>query len=116
MINHCQKGLAAEIKAKAYLEAKNHQVLEQRYRNKLGEIDLITRKRNELFFVEVKYRSSLKKGHPFESVTFRKRQKLRMLARSYLKYKKLIGLKINFLVISLSPNRIDEFLLNPFDQ
>ena len=63
-------------------------VLEQNYRCKMGEIDLICRKQigpvKWLVFVEVKYRASDQYGRPEEAVTFAKQQTIRKVAQYYL--------------------------------
>jgi len=52
-------GLAAEKIAKLYLMCKGYRVLADRYRNHLGEIDLVAKKGNTLIAIEVKARQTL---------------------------------------------------------
>ena len=49
-----------------------------------GEIDLVCREGKELVFTEVKYRSDVSCGSPFEAVDFRKQEKIRRTALFYL--------------------------------
>lgn len=53
-------GLNAERIARFYLMCKGYRILADRYRNHLGEIDLVAHKGNMLIAVEVKARKSLK--------------------------------------------------------
>ena len=45
------------------------QILEQNFRCRQGEIDIIARHKGVLVFVEVKYRKDLRQGRPEEAVT-----------------------------------------------
>jgi len=73
--------------AARYLSAAGHVILERRWRSgktDAGEIDLIVRDGAEIVFVEVKTRRSEAFGFPEESVTGRKRDRLRRTAAAYL--------------------------------
>lgn len=71
--------LAAE-----YLRARKYLILRQNYRCPAGEIDLIAARGKALVFVEVKTRSDLSRGEPYEAVTPRKKRKLWQVAEYYL--------------------------------
>ncbi|MEO7146959.1 MAG: YraN family protein [Terrimesophilobacter sp.] len=73
-------GRRGEELAAIYLSTLGHVVLERNWRCSLGEVDLITRDGADTVFVEVKTRSSLAFGHPFEAITDRKLARLRKLA------------------------------------
>ena len=51
---------------------------------RLGEIDIISRESDNICFIEVKTRSTLKYGLPRESVNFRKRENIKKLAQIYI--------------------------------
>ena len=51
-------GALGEKLAAKYLKKNGYIILEKNYRNKLGEIDIIARKGEEIVFVEVKSRSA----------------------------------------------------------
>lgn len=55
--NH-QSGLDAEELAKEYLSQKGYKILEERYKTKHGEIDIIIEQGGLLAFVEIKKRKS----------------------------------------------------------
>jgi putative endonuclease len=68
-----------------YLEKKGYKILERNFRKGYGEIDIIALYQNTLVFIEVKTRSSLKYGTPFEAIP---PTKLNLLIRgaSFYKY------------------------------
>ena len=76
-------GARKEELAVQYLKQQGIQVLEQNYRCRQGEIDIIAREENYLLFVEVKYRSTVQHGYPAEAVTRKKQQKIRRVAEYY---------------------------------
>jgi putative endonuclease len=78
-------GRQGEEAAAHYLEKNNYQVLCRNYSCRLGEIDIVANERDVIVFVEVRSRSSGDYGLPQESVTSRKKMKLRQLAWHYLK-------------------------------
>lgn len=78
------KGTEYECKAAAYMEQHNMQVIEQNYRCRQGEIDIVGREKDYLLFVEVKYRKDTKKGYPSEAVTPAKQARIYQAARYYL--------------------------------
>src|SRR5580704_1967656 len=80
-------GSYGESLARKYLQAQGYRILEENFRNKLGEIDLIVQDGKTICFVEVKTRQSLDQGQPYEAVNPWKIRKLSQMATSYLKYK-----------------------------
>ena len=49
----------------------------------MGEIDIIAKDGDYLVFIEVKYRSSSKEGHPTEAVNFAKQRRITKTALYY---------------------------------
>ena len=95
-----------------------YRILEQNYRNSLGEIDIIAKDRDTLVFVEVKTRSSLRFGSPKRAVTPQKQRKISMVALAYLKQTGQMDVKARFDVVSVSTeNRRPEIEIvkNAFD-
>ena len=80
-------GNYGEFLARQYLKAQGYRILEENFRNKLGEIDLIAQDGKTICFVEVKTRQFLDQGQPYEAVTPWKIRKLSQMATSYLKHK-----------------------------
>jgi putative endonuclease len=54
-----RRGRRAETIAAWFLRAKGYQILARRARTRVGEIDIVARKRDSLVFVEVKARATL---------------------------------------------------------
>ncbi|MFZ6015761.1 MAG: YraN family protein [Patescibacteria group bacterium] len=61
-------GKTGEQIAALFFTEQGYEVVEQNWRSKAGEIDLIVRKSDEWRFVEVKMRSSAAFGYPEEAV------------------------------------------------
>jgi putative endonuclease len=71
--------------AAIYLKRQGYHILEQNYRTRMGEIDIIARDNETLAFVEVKSRSSAAFGNPKYAVTLQKQRKISQVALYYLK-------------------------------
>ncbi len=82
--NKRQVGSHYEQLAADYLIKNGVQILERNFRCSQGELDLIVRDGRYLVFIEVKYRTTVSKGEPLESVNLRKQQRIRNAARYYL--------------------------------
>ena len=102
MLNQRQEfGKSGEELAVAYLKKKGYKIIEQNYRNKLGEIDIIAKDHKTLVFVEVKSRKSAGFGHPKEAITYKKQRKISMVALSYLKSTRQLDTRARFDVITI---------------
>lgn len=77
-------GQRGEEMAESFLRQIGYDIRERNVRSRRGEIDLIAVDGNTLVFVEVRTRASQSFGTAAESVTWRKRRKLRELAIAYL--------------------------------
>lgn len=80
MSQHIQVGRSGEDIAAAYLEQLGYDIVERNWRCHAGEVDIIARDRSHIVVVEVKTRSSLLYGHPFEALTPAKIARLYRLA------------------------------------
>ncbi len=78
-------GKAGEKMAANYLISRGHRILEQGYRSKTGEIDIISIEGERVHFIEVKTRSSIKYGMPKEAVTADKLRHIKNTAEVYIK-------------------------------
>ena len=85
--NRKDAGKIGENIAAKFLTRKGYSILEQNFRVKGGEIDIIAKDRDTLVFVEVKARTSTEYGTGEEAVTYTKRKRLILAAKIYLKYK-----------------------------
>ncbi|MED1785243.1 YraN family protein [Brevibacillus fortis] len=77
-------GQRGEQLAESYLVSKGLRIVDRNVRTKRGEMDLIALDGNCLVFIEVRTRSSQFYGTASESITWKKKQKLRELAIEYL--------------------------------
>ena len=85
-MNRDQKNLGkiGEELALNYLKSHGFIILEKNFRSKFGEIDLIAEKNHCLYFIEVKTRSNLNYGFPYEAVNKRKIYHIKKVAQYYL--------------------------------
>jgi len=94
-----QTGRIGEAIAREFLEKKGYNIVDQNYRTKYAEIDLLAKKDKELILVEVRTKIGKNFGSPEESLTKRKLQKLRFNAR-------LVGAtRIDAVCIVLKPDQ-----------
>jgi len=68
---------------------------------KIGEIDIVATKNGELYFIEVKGRNSLNFGSPAESISQKKKQKMRLSAQYYVKSQKMKEVYMNFVIVEV---------------
>lgn len=99
-------GKKYELIATNYLKQKGYKILENNYKNKVGEIDIICKDGDFIVFVEVKYRTSAKFGRPIEAITPHKLMKIRQTATSYLKFNKLLDSYVRFDAIEILDDEI----------
>ncbi|RZB34586.1 MAG: putative endonuclease [Desulfobacteraceae bacterium Eth-SRB1] len=98
-----QFGEICEAIAVEYLNKHGYRIVEQNYRTKLGEIDIIAKDKGVLVFIEVKARKSFRFGNPKWAVTPKKQRKISMVALYYLKATKQRDVKARFDVVSIYP-------------
>jgi putative endonuclease len=119
MQNKQQKfGEKSENLAAWYLKQNGYKIIEQNYRNRMGEIDIIAQDRKTIVFVEVKSRRSVRYGSPKFAVTPKKQRTISRVALYYLKTTKQIDAKARFDVVAIISNRDEpqiEIVKNAFD-
>ncbi|MCP4650741.1 MAG: YraN family protein [PVC group bacterium] len=86
--SNLKTGRHGEMLARKYLEDKGYTIIDQNFRNKYAEIDLIVSKDDMLVFVEVRTKTGEQFGTPEESIDRRKINKLKKNAKAYVWYKK----------------------------
>ena len=84
MANKTELGTWGEAIAAEALRSRGFTVVEQNYRSRYGEIDIIARSDDYLVFVEVKLRKSAYFGAAREFVDLRKQERLRATASMWL--------------------------------
>lgn len=95
------RGRVGESIAAAALAARGYEILESNYTCRQGEIDLICRHAGTLVFVEVRSRADDRHGLPEETISERKRRRIRFAARHYLMVKKLDDVPCRFDVVAI---------------
>lgn len=81
-----QLGELGENLAAEHLIQNGYKIIQRNYRNKIGEIDIVAKKKGTLVFVEVKTRESTYSNDflPEQNVNFHKQSKLKKLCEMYL--------------------------------
>ncbi len=70
--------------AAKYLNRRGYNIVEQNWRTRWCEIDIIASKNDTIYFVEVKYRSNTRHGGGLEYITQRKLQQMHFAAELWL--------------------------------
>ena len=84
MYQHHETGKRGENQAVEYLIQRGYTILERNWFRRIGEIDIIARKGDVIYFFEVKTRSSLKYGHPFETISPHRIRTIKRLGQVYV--------------------------------
>ena len=96
------------------LRLAGYSILERRYKTRLGEIDIVARRRNLVAFVEVKARASLDEAA--YAVTPRQRLRIIAAAQAWLMAHPEHGeYEMRFDVVLIAPRRLPRHLLAAFD-
>ena len=102
-----------------FLKKKGLEILEHSYSNKVGEVDIIARNREHLYFIEVKSRKSKRFGPPTEAVDVKKQYQISKAALWYLQSKRLTSTPCRFDVIAIEYDENDkpqiEWIQNAFE-
>jgi ribonuclease HII len=77
-------GDASEQLAAEWLEEKGHVVIKRNWRTKYCEVDIISQKEGEIYFVEVKHRGKPESGDGLAAITRQKEMQMRRAAQLYL--------------------------------
>lgn len=77
-------GRQAEAAAATYLQARGFEIVQQNFRTRDCEIDIIARRRNYLYFVEVKYRRNDMQGGGLDYITQKKLSQMTFAANRWL--------------------------------
>jgi putative endonuclease len=94
-------GARGEALAADRYRAAGYEILDQNWRCRQGELDLVVHRDRVLVFCEVKTRSSDRFGAPIEAITRAKRQRIRVLAGRWLDVHKPVVREVRFDVASV---------------
>jgi putative endonuclease len=91
----------AEVTARSLL-ARGDEILDRNWRIREGEIDLVSLSADGAFhFIEVKTRSSLAFGHPFEAINREKAHRMQRLAMGWLATHGCLGCEYSIDVVAI---------------
>jgi len=76
-------GTYGEQLASQYLSSHGYHIIERNANSRWGEIDIVAEKNRQVIFVEVKTRSNLHMGKPYEAVSY---GKLKLVFRTIQHY------------------------------
>lgn len=108
-----RRGHAAEYWAALYLLLRGYRILAIRYRTRLGEIDLIARKKDVVAIVEVKARSSAEGA--VDAVGWRSQQRIRAAADLWLSRRRDAGrFSLRFDIVAVLPRRLPQHFIDAF--
>lgn len=83
--DNVEKGRIGEDIARQYLQKLGYKIIESNWHySKNAEIDIIAEDKNTIVFIEVKTRTSLNYGHPFEAISQAKINKINSAILAYL--------------------------------
>lgn len=107
-----QKGDQSEDIAADYLISKGHKIIARNWKTKFCEIDIISRKSEVTFFIEVKYRRSLNQGGGLAVVTPKKLRQMKFAAELYTAKHENDSLEMRLAVVSLGgqPATVQDYL------
>lgn len=111
-------GQQGEALAAQHLRHKGYEIIEQNYRTRFGEIDIIAKHKGVWVFVEVKMRQTQGYGNPKWAITPKKQRKISMAALSYLKKQRALQKKARFDVVTIQTSEhkpIIEVIPNAFE-
>jgi len=98
-------GNQSERRAELFLKKKGYKILDRQFSTRFGEVDIVARDGDEIVFVEVKARRSAAFGHPEESVTSAKLQKIAAAGEIYLQKHQLMHLTYRIDVVAIDPDK-----------
>lgn len=100
-------GRVGETKSVKFLKKQGYKIIERNFKTRVGEIDIIARKNDELVFVEVKTRSSDCYGAPSEAVNRKKQEKYFKVAQEYILKKNMADCNCRFDVVEVENGQIN---------
>jgi putative endonuclease len=111
MSQHNEVGKIGEDLAREYLEKQGYKIIEQNYRTRFAEIDLVATKKDNLFseeklvFIEVRTKIGENFGSPEDTINKQKLWKVLQNSKSYTGFKKWDGpCRIDAVCIVLKPD------------
>lgn len=108
-------GRIGEDIACEYLIHHDFKIIDRNFRSKFGEIDIIAQKGNTIFFIEVKTRSNLTKGMPYEAINNHKIHQLQKASTYFLMQNNYKNLKYTLSAFSIVLLSLNDYRLHFFE-
>jgi len=99
-------GRQAEAAAAAYLKNRGFKILDQNWRTRWCEIDIVAQKKNVVYFAEVKYRKSDAFGGGLDYITPKKLEQMTFAAEMWVSQHGWSG-DYRLLAVSINGDQID---------
>ena len=90
-MKHNIDGQLAENKVADMLQSGGYLILDRNWKTRKCEIDIVARKDNCVYFVEVKFRTSVAQGSGFEYITSAKLRQMEFAANYWVAVNKWAG-------------------------
>jgi putative endonuclease len=94
-------GKYGEDRASEFLQKLGYELVDRNWRSNTGEIDIVARDADCLVFAEVKTRTRVGFGHPFEAITTSKVKKMRQLVGEWCQAHSLPATQVRLDAISV---------------
>jgi len=111
-------GRSGENDAVELLKKNGYKIIARNYRTALGELDIVASDKDTFCFIEVKARSSCKKGAAAEAVSGAKQRQVSKAALQFIKDRDLWGKRARFDVVTViydGPTPRIELIKNAFE-
>lgn len=95
-------GDASETAAAEYLQMQGYEILDRNWKTKICEIDIVARRDDTYYFVEVKHRRSDKAGDGLAAITPRKLRQMKKAAELYALKHNLANIDLRLMAIATS--------------
>ncbi len=107
-----QIGDSAEDVVASYLIKQKHKILNRNWKTKYCEIDIVSKRKDIVYFTEVKYRKNTNQGGGLDAITGKKLNQMKFAANFYALNNKISDTNLRLAVASASgqPPEIDDFL------
>lgn len=99
-------GNQGEQLAAEELARQGYKIISRNWKNKFAEIDIVARKKDVIFFAEVKYRSTSSQGDGFDYITNKKLQHMNRAASLWCSEQGWDG-EVQLLAVSVTDKDIE---------